>query len=104
MFISGRKPLQLCPTLCDPIDHQAPLSIGFFRATRVLCPWDSPGQEYWSGLPCSPPGDFPDPGIEPVSLISLALADGFFTTSATWEALPGLRIAGAKALRRGEYT
>ena len=44
-------------------------------------------QEYWSGLPCPPlPGDFPDPGIEPMSLASPGLAGGFFTTSATWEA------------------
>ena len=52
----------------------APLSIGFSR------------QEYWSGLPCPPPGDRPDPGIEPVSLTSPALAGGFFITRgrATW--------------------
>ena len=43
-------------------------------------------KESWSGLPCSPPGDLPDPGTETASLISLALAGGFFTTSATWEA------------------
>jgi len=42
-------------------------------------------QEYWSGLLCPPPGDLPDPGIEPVSLMSHALPGGFFTTSATWE-------------------
>jgi len=35
--------------------------MGFFR------------QEYWSGLPCPPPGDFPNPGIEPESLASPAL-------------------------------
>ena len=46
-----------------------------------------PSQEYWSGLPCPPPWDLPNPGIEPVSLMSPALAGGFFTTSATWEAL-----------------
>ena len=40
-------------------------------------------QEYWSGLPFSPPGDLPDPGIQPKSP---ALADGFFTTSATCKA------------------
>ena len=34
---------------------QAPLSIGFSR------------QEYWNGLPCSPPGDLPNPGIKPKS-------------------------------------
>ena len=44
-------------------------------------------QEYWGGLPCPPLGDLPDPEIEPVSPKSLALAGGFFTTSATWEAL-----------------
>ena len=47
------------------VGHQAPLSMGFFR------------QEYWSGLPCSPPGDLPNPGIEPASLMSPALAGGF---------------------------
>ena len=52
---------------------QAPLSMGFSR------------QEYWSGLPCPPPGDLPDPGIKPVTLESPALAGGFFTTSATQE-------------------
>ena len=54
---------------------QAPLSMGFSR------------QEYWSGLPYPPPGALPDPEIEPVSLKSLALAGGFFTTGTTWEAL-----------------
>ena len=49
---------------------QAPLSRGFSR------------QEYWSGLPCSPPGNLPDPGIEPTSLMSPELAGGFFTTRA----------------------
>ena len=43
-------------------------------------------QEYWSGWPFPPPGDLPDPGTEPVSLSSPALAGGSFTTSATWEA------------------
>ena len=37
-------------------------------------------QEYWSGLPCTPPVYLPDPGMEPVSLASLALAGRFFTT------------------------
>ena len=53
---------------------QVPLSMGFSR------------QEYWSGLPCPPPGDLPDPGMERVSLASPAMASGFFTTSSTWEA------------------
>ena len=53
------------------VAHQAPLSMEFSR------------QEYWSELPFSPPGDLPDPGIEPTSPASLALAGGLFTTSAT---------------------
>ena len=53
---------------------QAPLSMGFSR------------QEYWSGLPCPPPGDLPDSGIEPMSLTSPALTGEGFTTSTTWEA------------------
>ena len=43
-----------------------------------------PRQDYWSGLPFPTPGDLPNPGTEPVSLVSPALAGGFFTTSATW--------------------
>ena len=53
---------------------QVPLSTGFSR------------QEHWSGLPFPPPGDLPDPGNEPASLISPELAGGLFTTSTTWEA------------------
>ena len=44
-------------------------------------------QEYWRGSPCPPPGDLPNPGIEPASLTSPTSAGGFSTTSATWEAL-----------------
>ena len=54
--------------------HQAALSTGFSR------------QEYWNGLSCPPPGDLPDPGIEPASFAYPVLAGGFFTTGATWEA------------------
>ena len=43
-------------------------------------------QEFWSGLPCPPPGDLPDPEIKPEFLTSPALAGRFFTTSTTWEA------------------
>ena len=52
-------------------------------------------QGYWGGLPCPPPGDLPNLGIEPVSLMSLALAGRFFTSRATWEAhheiVPGFK-------------
>ena len=43
-------------------------------------------QDYWSGLPCSSPGDLLNPGIKLTSFMSPALAGGFFITSATWEA------------------
>ena len=42
-------------------------------------------QEYWIGLPRPPPGDLPNAGIESVSLLSSALAGGFFTTSTIWD-------------------
>ena len=55
-------------------------------ASQLLCPWDSPSENTGVGLPCPPPGDLLDPGIEPVSLMSPALAGRFFTTSITWKA------------------
>ena len=65
--------VRLCETPWT-VAPRAPLSLGFSR------------REYWSGLPCPPPGDLPDPGIRPVSLISPALAGGFFSPGSTWEA------------------
>ena len=65
--------VQLFVTLWT-IAFQASLSKGFSR------------QESWSGLPCPPPGDLLNPGIEPMSLMSPALAGGFFTTPANLEA------------------
>ena len=56
------------------VARQAPLSMGFSR------------QEHWRRSPCPPPGALPDPGIEPTSPASPALAGGFFPTSTTWEA------------------
>ena len=66
------KALQLCPALAWPIACQAPLSMWFSR------------QEHWSGLPCPPAQDLPDPKTEPTSPV---LAGGFFATSAPWEFL-----------------
>ena len=69
--------LQLCLTLSDPVDCSLPGS----SVHGILC-----RQEHWSELPCPPPGDLPNPGIEPKSLMSPALAGVFFTISVTWEA------------------
>ena len=49
-------------------------------------PMGLPRQEYWRGLPFPSLGDLPDPRIEPTSLKSPTWADGFFTSSTTWEA------------------
>ena len=65
---------QLCSTLILwTVSYQAPQSMGFSK-------------ESWSELPCPTPGYLLDPGIETASLTSPALAGGFFTTSASWEA------------------
>ena len=59
LYRFSRVPLFVTPWI---IAHQAPLSMGFS------------GQEYWSGLPCLPPGNLPDPGIELTSLTSPSMA------------------------------
>ena len=64
------KLLQSCPTLCDPM---------------LLCPWDSPGKNTGVGCHALLQGIFLTQGSN-LSLMSPALAAGFFTTSATWEA------------------
>ena len=58
------------------VAHQAPLAMGFSR------------QEYWSELPFPPPGDFPDPEIKPVSLVSPALAGRFLTNEPIGKPFP----------------
>ena len=91
-----RSVTKSCLTLCDPMDCSLPgsLSMGLSR------------QEYWTGLPCPPPGDLPDPGIEPVSPVSPTLAGGFFTTSATWKApnTHDIHIMRASVWHRAQHT
>ena len=67
------KSLQVYPTLSNPLDYSPPGSSvqGILQVRN------------WSRLPCPPPGDLPQPGIESASLTSPALAGGFFTTSAS---------------------
>ena len=72
MHAQSFSPIQICVVLWA-VALQAPLSMDFSR------------QEHESELPCPPPGNLPDAGIEPVSLMSSALG-GFFTTNTTWEA------------------
>ena len=77
--------VQLCATLWTVV-HQALLSVGFSR------------QEYWSGQQCPSPGDLPEPGTEPESLLSPAWAGVFLITSATWEAQICKEIHNSKCL------
>ena len=73
------KLLQSCQTLCNPVDYN-PSGSSVHRILQArLC-------VAWSVLPYPPPGDLPDLGLELTSLQSHAVAGGFFTTSATWEA------------------
>ena len=67
------------------VAYQASLSVVF------------PRQEYWSGLLCPPPGDLPDPGIEPASVSFSAVAGGFFTTSATACPVSAVTVKVAKS-------
>ena len=77
--------VQLFVTLWT-VSRQAPLTMGLSR------------QEYWNGLLCPPPGELPDTGIKPTRLTFPALAGGFFTTSATWDAILNLCMC-AKSLQ-----
>ena len=61
------------------------------QPTRLLYPTGFSRLEYWNELPCPPPGDLPNPGIDLTSLRSPTLAGGFFTTSATRETLQTIR-------------
>ena len=82
-MLSHFNHVRLCVTPWT-VAHQSLLSMGFSR------------QQYWNGLPCPPPGDLPDPRIEPASLKSLALAGGFFITSTTCESLKTLSLFSGK--------
>ena len=59
------KSLQLCPTLCNPMDY-SPQSSSVHGISR---------QEYWSGLPFPSPRDVPHPGIEPISSVATPLQE-----------------------------
>ena len=73
MIVCMLSRIRLCVILWT-VASQIPLSMGFSR------------QEHWTGLLCPLLGDLPNEGIETLSLMSLALAGRFFTTSATMEA------------------
>ena len=68
---------QVALVMSKPIDCR--------ETAGLLSPWDSPGKNTGVGSG-PPPGIVPDPGIELTSFMSPALAGGFSTTSATWEA------------------
>ena len=91
--------LQACPTLSIlwTVARQAPLSMGFSR------------QEYWSELPCLPPDDLSDPGIEPASLVSPALAGSSLPVAphiscGWWKTEPGPTLPSQPALGLSDAT
>ena len=91
-------------TLSHPMDCSPP-------GSRLLCGWGFSRQEYWSGLPCPPPGDLPNPGIKPrspalwvdslpakpqgkpknIGVDSLSLLQGVFPTQGPTPGLPNCR-------------
>ena len=74
------------------VARQAPLSLGFSR------------HEHWSGWPFPPSGELPDPGIEPVSLVSPALASGLFTTVLLAKLVHSREAGGKPAIRSSVRT
>ena len=70
-FFTAELPAKLCiqflcfAVLCLVTSHS--LWTHGLQPTRLLCPWWFSRQESWSGFPCPPPGDLPNPGIEPRS-------------------------------------
>ena len=88
--------LQSCLTLCNPMDYSLPgSSVHGILQARIL-----------ERLPRPLPGDLPDPGIEPVSLISPALVDRLFTTSTTleaWDQATTVQIPGLSFFYMGDF-
>ena len=78
----------LCPCTCV-LSHVQLFVTPWNTACQDPLPMEFSRQEYWSGLPLPAPEDLPNPGMEPRSFLSPALAGRLFTTSATWEALQG---------------
>ena len=74
---------QLCLIICNlmTVAHQHPWPMGFSK------------EEYWSGLSFPTPGNFPNPGIETVSLVSPAMAGWFLYHCSTWEVWKKIRRA-----------
>ena len=66
--------------MCCVLSHVQLFATPWTVALQTPLPMEFSRQEYWSGLPFPPPGHLPNSGIEAVSLASLALAGGFFTT------------------------
>ena len=67
--------------MCDSLKPHGP------QPARLLYPWDFPGKNTISDLSLPSPGDLPGPRIKPTSLLSPALAVGFFTTNTIWKTL-----------------
>ena len=72
-------PVCVCVCVCVCVLSCVPLFVTQWTvACQALLPMGFPRQEYWSGLPFLSPGNLPDPGIEPVSLVSPALEEDLY--------------------------
>ena len=83
--------LKICVCVCAHTHQVTSVMFDSFNPTDcnppdLLCPWDSPHKNTGRGCYALLQGNFLNPGIIITSLTSPALAGGFFTTSATWEA------------------
>ena len=84
---------QLCAALCDPGDCSPPgSSVHGILQARTL---------EWAA--CPPAGDLPNPVIEPTSLMSPALAGGFFSSSATWDTPTNAEVPHRHRVNYSEY-
>ena len=81
-WLDDKIPFYYISCVCVCVCAQSCLTLW---PTRLLCPWDSPGKNTGVGCHFLLQGNLPNPGIEPVSLVSPELASGFFATGATWE-------------------
>ena len=84
-------PWKLCVCLLSRFGHFLLFAILWTVACQAPLSMGSSKHNYWSGLPCPPPGDLPDPGIELASLIFPVLSGEFYTTSTIWEFPVGIR-------------
>ena len=77
----------LCCVCAQSLNHVRPFAASWTMASQAPLSLEFSKQDFWNGVPFSPPGNLPYPGVKPASLASPSLTGRFFTASTTWEAL-----------------